>query len=144
MSAESARRWPLWTRVLVGVLAVIGLFYIAMLVMISTVGCRSTNTAILPSPSGAFVAYIKEEACRGRPPRTGVWIGRADSRSYESVFLADEKPEGDGRFARIPVRIAWSDADELQVYYPWALSFESRVADAEGAKLAYHEVSPRP
>ena len=143
MSAERARRWPLWTRVLVGVLAAIGVFYVAMLVMFSTIGCTSTNAAIVPSPSGAFVAYIKQRECRDRPPQTEIWVGRAESHSFESVFLADAKPDGNGGFARIPVRVAWSDADELQVYYPWALSFESRVADAEGAKVAYHEVSPR-
>jgi hypothetical protein len=143
VSAESARRWPPWTRVLVGVLAAIGVFYIAMLVMFSTIGCMSTDSAIVPSPSGAFVAYIKERECRGRPPQTGIWVGRADSHTFGSVFLADAKPDDNGGFTKVAVRIAWSDADELQVYYPWALSFQSRVDDAEGVKVAYHEVSPR-
>ena len=143
MSAESARRWPLWTRVLVGVLAAIGVFYVAMLVMIS-IGCTSTNSAIVPSPSGAFVAYVKQSECHGRPPQTEVWVGRTGSRTFETVLLADAKPDGSGGFARIPVRIAWSDADELQVYHPWALSFQNRVDYAEGVKVAYHEVSPRP
>jgi hypothetical protein len=41
------------------------------------------------------------------------------------------------------VRVAWSDSDELQVYYPWALAFRNRIDNANGGKITYHEVSPR-
>lgn len=144
MSGEGARRWPRWARALVGAFAVIGLFYVALIVMFWMVACTTTSSAIVPSPSGAFVAEISERECHGGPPRTEVTVGRADGRAFSTVFQADAKPDGDGGFKKVAVRIAWTDADELEVYYPWTLRFQSRVDSAEGAKIAYHEVPPRP
>jgi hypothetical protein len=59
------------------------------------------------------------------------------------VFRAEASPTANGGFMKVPMRVAWSDGDELQVYHPWALAFRNRTDDAVGVKIVYHEVSPR-
>lgn len=144
MSPESGKRWPWWARALVGVFALIGVLYVSVLLLISR-SCFVTDLAIVPSLSGTRTARISERQCRNDAPIMEITVnrGQPDGRSMaEVVFAASERPDENGAYARIPLRVAWADGDELQVYHPYAFPFRNRVEGALGVKISYHEIAP--
>ena len=148
MSPEGATRWPVWVRALIGVFATVGVAYVALMVWISTGrGCFVVDSAIVPSPSGAVVAHVSERACNKDAPITQVTVSKRDpstARTWaEVVFSAAATRTEAGGYSAVPVYVSWPADDELQISYPYALRYESRVDYGAGVKVSYHEVSPR-
>jgi hypothetical protein len=148
VSPEGATRWPVWVRALVGVFATIGIVYTALMVWVSFGHiCSIEESAIVPSPSGAAAGHVSERSCKGDAPITEVTVWRHDpgssSAMSEVVFKAAANPVEPGAPSTVRVYLTWPADNELQISYPYGLRFESRVQDAVGIKVSYHEVWPR-
>ena len=148
MSPDQPARWPAWVRFLVGAFALIGFAYTAVLLLFSFGNiCTVEDSAIVPSPSDAFVARVTVRTCGKNAPITEINVSpsRVDTGRIlsESVFSAPAKTNENGGYEQIPVHVAWQGSGELQVSYPYAMQFNSRVHQVQGVRISYIEVSPR-
>ena len=145
MSPERGAGWPGWARVLVGVFASIGALYVGLLVLASFSSCFMMDSAVVPSMTGALVAKVSEVQCRSEDPAVEVSVTHIESERHsvrEVAFRVRERRDEKGDFVKVPISVAWAGNQELQVFYPYALSFDSRAEYAMGVKVTYHEVSP--
>lgn len=146
MSRDHATRWPIWVRVLIGLFALIGSAYTALILFV-TFGnaCTVEESAIVPAPSDALVARVVVRTCGKQAPKTEVELSRnvGTRGSISDVVLsANGQLVEDGRYARIPIHVVWRREDELEISYPSGLASTSRQDTVDGVKISYKEISP--
>jgi hypothetical protein len=146
VSPDRATRWPSWVRLLIGVFALIGLAYTALIAFV-TFGnvCTVEESAIVPSPSDALVARVVVRSCGKQAPKTEVDLSRnVGTRGTISdvVLSANGQLVEGGRYARIPIHVVWRGEGELEISYPSGLASTSRHDTVDGVKISYKEISP--
>lgn len=130
-------------RVVVIALAAIGGLYVLVLLRFSF-GCASEQTALIPSPSGRHAASISIGRCnRDEPERLTVWLSDGqDSRTSESVFIANRRSDGDAA-AELRAYVRWTGDNALEVTYPFYLQVTSTSNNVDGVAVTFRRSDDR-
>lgn len=136
-------------RAVVLAFAVIGVAYVAMLVVafVGTPGartCFSYHVMEVPSPTRAFRATVQNDTCSGSGElQTVVYVSGADGNST-FVFAAPAAMREAGVYSPMPLRLHWLGDAELQVEYPRGVSAASMTEKAQGVKVVYRQIEHQP
>lgn len=109
-----------WKKILIGSLAVVGAFYLLVLIVVSFVA--EPNCTVYPvrkesSPSGRFTVVLEHRECRSGGGITAeLWVSERGSRTRWGVFSSPASVEtGSGRYLKVEPVWTWLNDSELQV-----------------------------
>jgi len=139
---------PTYARIVVGIFAVFGFAYSAMLAVAFVVHpstatfCLSYDVMELPSPTRAYQATITNSSCsplHEHELQTSVFVSGNGGQSSASVFMAPSAMAEAGSYSPMPLRLTWLSDAELEVAYPRGVKMQSRVDRVGDVRLAYKE-----
>ena len=133
---------PRIARIIVLCFAVIGGFYVAVLVALSFGRvCTLQQTALVPSPTSRYDASVGIEQC-GKDETSELTVAvfeRSDQRDAplvnQIVFMAKSRGAG-GDIAR-QIHATWKNDDALEISYPDGLEAVSRSDKAGSIAVSY-------
>lgn len=140
---------PKIVRILIGLFALVGIAYAAMLAIFLTSGIHHAACVVYPvmelsSPDSAWRATVENSVCGERGLQTTVLLSGdrktlADGAS-SSVFIAPSARAVEaGIYAPLQLRLAWLDDAHLQIRYPRGTPVDSRVERIGDVRISYVE-----
>ena len=143
---------PKWLQAVMGVFAVVGVAFVAMLLKSSFSAfersCDTFAVMVVPSPSGKLFAQMENEICDGRTQlESAVWIStdaspRVGSRQW-SVFRAPSAQRRGNDYTPLQLRLTWLSDSELQISFPPGTQTQSGESSHNGVKVSYKEFIDR-
>ena len=128
----------LW-KVLVGIFAMIGLWYVGVVTLFSTgqlgeVECEVFPVLVLKSPDGKYVAEQEQVKCSPEYDlKTIVLVGETEFKSRTVAFDAKSvvnESIGEGTIT-VELKIRWVDTDTLEIVRPANVSIENSMIGSE-------------
>jgi len=131
-----------WKKVLIGSLAVVGAFYLLMLVFVSLFvepDCTVYPVRKESSPDGRFTVVLEHRECRSSSGITAeLWVSEQGSRTNWGVFRSPASIEiGSGQYVKVEPVWAWLSGTELQITYPRAANPSSGEGVYGDVKVVY-------
>ena len=131
-----------WKKIVVGGFAVVGAFYLAMLLFASFVAdpdCTVYPVRKEPSPGGRFVVTIEHRECRSSPGITAeLWLSEQGDRTHYGVFRGPASIAiGQGEYLKVEPAWAWLSETDLQITYPRGVTPTTGEGTYGGVKVVY-------
>jgi len=133
-------------QIVVGIFAVIGLAYVAMLVWVgismhSSSSCFGGHVLEVPSPTKAYLATVDTDNCSPSHEQNTTVFLSAGNESV-SVFIAPSAIKDAGSFSTIPLRLTWLADTQLEIAYPRGVQVQSRPEPTLGVNIVYATYTP--